>query len=419
MNRTENLLRDAIRDTAAQVTPDSILPLDLARPRAQLPAPRHRRVLPVLGPVTAIAAVALIVVAAVAQHPAGQAPALISGGAPPYYIALTTAGPPPAHQPFANPPMDITVRATRTSTVLATVKPPVPYRTFTLISGTADDTTFLAGASAQTASITSPEQFYLLRFRADTRQVTLTPLHVRPSLTTMLDAASLSTDGRYLAMTSDSRLAIQDLRTGAVHSWTTRVQGYISWDHSSLELSWTSGDRGLSFIWTNGNASLRLLNPASNADLLGASKLLVPNLSFTGKGFACTSNPFAAAGGAVVLCGGYPTSHGGTLGFPTGEVTTGFGESSARTGTLLTILDPKKEHLPTPLVEQQFPKPHRVRVVDLSKLPHLYWASPDAGILIGDRDGKAFIFDDGQEQAIGWSHSIATPIGMNGAAVAW
>jgi hypothetical protein len=418
MNRIENLLRDATRDTAARVTSDSIPPLDLTRAHAKLPPPRRRWVLPVLGPVAAIAAVAVIVLAAVAQHPAGQTPALISGGAPPYYISLTADGPPPAHQPFANPPMDITVRSTRTSTVLATVKPPAPYRTFTLVGGTADDTTFLAGAQVQ--SFMSPMEFYLLRFQAGTRRVTLTPLHVRPSLTTALDTASLSPDGRYLALASDTRLTIQDLRTGTVRSWTSHLQGgYITLDRNdALELSWTAGDRGVSFIWTDDISSLLLLNPASSGDLVKTSKLLVPDLSFTGKGFACSSDPFVAAGGTVVLCGGYTTDKG-TGNYPTGQVTTGFGEFSASTGKLLTILDPKKEHLPTTIVEQQFPKPHRARVVDTSKLPYLYWASPDGSILIGERDGKAFIFDDGQEQAIGWSTSIATPAGMNGAAVAW
>ena len=56
---------------------------------------------------------------------------------PPYYIAL-------AGQP--DTPEHAVIRASATGAVLATVKPPRPYRSFTFVSGAADDRTFVLAA---------------------------------------------------------------------------------------------------------------------------------------------------------------------------------------------------------------------------------------------------------------------------------
>ncbi len=61
---------------------------------------------------------------------------------PPYYAALTATNP-----RWRYNPLDVTVRATATGKVLATVRPPRPFTTFSWISGAADDRTFVGGST--------------------------------------------------------------------------------------------------------------------------------------------------------------------------------------------------------------------------------------------------------------------------------
>ena len=69
------------------------------------------------------------------QTAAARAAALAS--VPPYYVALT------GYTGNATAHWHAVVRATATGTALATVSPPRPYRTFSWVSGAADDRTFV------------------------------------------------------------------------------------------------------------------------------------------------------------------------------------------------------------------------------------------------------------------------------------
>ena len=139
-------------------------------------------------PLAAAAAVAGAVIASLllTSHTPPGGPAGPASGTsalrsvPPYYVAL-------AGQP--DPPEHAVIRASATGAVLATVKPPRPYRSFTFVSGAADDRTFVLaaqrwwnvtsgtqGADAQQRDNTTPVVFFALRFDPRTRTAQLTRL---------------------------------------------------------------------------------------------------------------------------------------------------------------------------------------------------------------------------------------------------
>src|SRR5262245_26281367 len=84
---------------------------------------------------------------------------------PPYFITLAPTGWPPLQHP-----LNLTVRATLSGEVVATVLPPKPFGTFGFVGGsTSDDRTFLVGAQRWrtiegTVLTDLPVSFFLLRF---------------------------------------------------------------------------------------------------------------------------------------------------------------------------------------------------------------------------------------------------------------
>lgn len=440
MTRIEDLLRAATRETAAEVRPESIPPLD----PATLPVPRRSllRFGGPLSPLLAAAAVVLVVAASVTLSTvlhASQPPASSSdtdiAGVPPYYVALTSTG-----TPAANHPVDLTVRSTLTGKVLTTVAAPRPYGTFNLVDGTADDRTFLVGAQVWHPShfgtpdnIPEPVRLFWLRYDPSTGQARFTALPIPQFNGLELQTASVSPDGTRLAvgyqdMNGNTSIRTYTLPGGAQRIWspTPAQEGNIGLDRDNpATIAWAANDRTISFVWgppTEGGVHLLDTGVKGTNDLLSASRFVLP-LTGTGSGssnFLCDSDPFLSANGAYVLCGGYTVPKGTVPpAIPKGPVTRGFGEFSATTGRLITILGAHYGPLPTIRVKAPFPGLQTQTGINGSALPYLLWASSDARILIGEVNGRGVVVRDGHEQTIPWSSRIAVPEGSNIPAAAW
>jgi hypothetical protein len=218
MIATEERLRAATRAAAATVPPGSAPPLRLPDEPVRRPGRAHgnqhrRRWLRAMTPLAAAAAVAGVVIASLlltSPTPPGGPAGPASGtsalrSVPPYYVAI--AGLP-------DTPQHAVVRASATGTVLATVKPPRPYGSFTFVSGAADDRTFvlaaqrwwrvtsgIQGAVAQQRDNTTPVVFFRLRFDPRARTAQLTRLsRVAGPQAEQLAGIGVSPDGSRLAI---------------------------------------------------------------------------------------------------------------------------------------------------------------------------------------------------------------------------
>jgi len=311
---TEARLRAATRAAADTVAPGSAPPLRLPGDPAAGPLPggglRRRRWLRALTPMAAAAAVAAVVIASLlltGHAPPGSSAGPASGtsalrSVPPYYVAL-------AGQPDA--PGHAVIRASATGAVLATVKPPRPYGSFTFVSGAADDRTFVLaaqrwwnvtsgtrGEDAQQRDNTTPAVFFRLRFDPRTRTTQLTALPTAGSVSSLhLSGLAVSPDGSKLALiVRPAEIRVITLATGSKQDWI--------WPHTSgtwspksagdtwvgnskpsgAPLSWTADGRTLAFqLWTQsgGITQVRLLDTTSPGGSLRATRAAV---SFVGHG---------------------------------------------------------------------------------------------------------------------------------------
>jgi len=449
MSQMEDLLRAATRETAAEVTPESIPPLDVAT----LPLPRRRppwRFSGPFAPLLAAAAVVLVVVLslvlssvlAVSRPPSRPAPGI--AGAPPYYVALTTASP-EAQNALSEQPAQLTVRSTVTGTVLARVSAPRPYGQFVLVDGTADDRTFLVGAQVWHTNnagagqqLGEPVRLFLLHFDPSTGQATLSSLPLPQFNGLYLETASISPDGTRIAVGYQSghyatQIQVYTLPGGAERTWSAALT--LASDASGpnaiglsrdnpASIAWAANDRTISFVWsgatdsTDSGAHLFDTGAPPGRNLLSASRFVVSASQYSGgvpagnSHFICDTDPFLSANGAYVLCGGYTdptrTTHGYYPDFPAGSVTQGVGEFSATTGNLITILGAFSGPVTKPAAGA-------VAVV----VPYLLWASPDAKTLIVEDDGHVYVVGDGHKQAIPWSADISTALSANLPGAAW
>jgi hypothetical protein len=372
---------------------------------------------------------------------------------PPYYAALTATG-----TPSADHPVTLTVRSTFAGRVLATVTAPPPYGTFNTVEGTADDRTFLVGAQVWHPqefppgdvnglnNIPQPVRLYLLHFDPSTGQTSLTALPIPQLNGQYLQEASISPDGTRVAVGYDApevghqgvyetSVRIYTLPGGAERTLSltpaqVKTSGGLALDRDNpATIAWAADNRTISFTWGGGDPAtngVRLLDTGIQGPgtLLSDSRLVLP-LTRTGYGssdFMCSSDPFLSANGAYILCGGYTVPKGSVTGggsHPKGPVTQGFGEFSATTGKLITILAPRLGPLPMLQVNLAIPGlPSQTTTVNLPALPYLLWASPDARILIGTVAGRGVVIRDGREQAIPWSSSITGTAGSQIPAIA-
>jgi hypothetical protein len=432
MTRMESLLRAATRETAAEVTGESIPPLDpttLPILRRSVLRPGSR-----MSPLLAAAAVVLVVALSVglgtmlpSQRTSARPPADSGNGSlagvPPYYAALTATGTPTAIHPET-----LTMRSTSTGQVLATVSAPRPYGTFILVEGTAGDRTFLVAAQEWhpvgrgifVNNIRQPVRLYLLHFDPATVRTSLTALPIPQLNGQYLQDASISPDGTrvavgYLAPEADNpavyatSVRIYSLPSGAERTVTvTQAQdkdgGLVSDRDNPATLAWAANDSTISFTW----GGYGLLNGVHVLDtdvagthaLLSASRLVLPMGNTAGSSdFSCSSDAFLSANGAYILCGGFMVPKGWPgIGLER-PFSAGFAEFSAATGKLVTILARQTRRT-------------------MSGVPYLLWASPSATVLIGTVDGRGVVVRDGREQSIPWSSSIAGTEGSSIPAIA-
>ncbi len=282
MTELEDQLRRAFRAKASMITPPPP-PLEL-QPRPVFdPAarggsgglrPSAKRWLVPLAAAAAVIAViagALSVGQAVPGHRTTPA-APIQRNVPRYYVALVAdhtlwryaSNFDPARTTVA------TVRDTATGSVIARVKAPAPYLGFNMVSGAADDRTFVLLAygppvkgQAQGLQLPGPERFYLLHINpassagAGRAQLTALPATDIPA-GTQITALALSPDGQALAAmennTSGGVLTVYYLQTGNTRTWTWKPGGSKAGSEisaagslSAVVLSWTANGKAIGF----------------------------------------------------------------------------------------------------------------------------------------------------------------------------
>jgi hypothetical protein len=259
MNMLEDKRRTALRETGAEITPQSVPPLRLhgtRRMRVAGLAGRHRWVA-WLTPLAAAAAVVVVVAASLAistaphgRHQTVNGPVGPFAAVPPYYVVLGGTNP----SPTAPQPLFAVVRATATGAVVASITPPKPYGTFIAVTAATDDRTFVLAATPWVVhhgdggvSIPeSPTKFFLLRLGPGARTAHLTALPIPRQHGTTSDIA-LSPDGTRLAVASRDASAggpaiqVFSVATGSQRVWTWPRGGPITNNagNNGQVLSWT------------------------------------------------------------------------------------------------------------------------------------------------------------------------------------
>jgi len=333
--------------SAASRVIDSAPPLELREPSADRARPGrpalrwHRWAIPLVAAVAVIAlAGSLVLVRGMRNGPAvpaatsGRSPA--PGGVPPYYVALVAqpgwyAYAPLSGQSYPAPPTELVVGTTASGQRLATVARPAGL-TFNVVTGAADDRTFVVGAlpySPSSESTAAPaESWYLLRLTPGSTPVArLTRLPIPDGYD--VTGAAVSPDGTALAVASRNSglgekqlatgsplLTVYSLATGAVlRHWDTRTgqitaanQGSAAYGLTGIAttLRWTPDGRDIAFGW-NGSEIRLISATAAGADLVKASTLrawLGQGYTLEGPAFTCdaTDGWSVSAGARIMTC---------------------------------------------------------------------------------------------------------------------
>jgi len=304
MNTVEDRLRAALRETAGEVTPQSVpsLHLDRVQDRGRgLAGPTARRRWAAwLTPLAAAASVTAVIAASLAiptvfhgGHQAASRPAGPFAGVPPYYVALAVKKPhlrpTIAQRQFAQ------VRATATGAVLAVVTPHEPYGTFSAVAAGNDHTFVLAAskwkvvrANGGTFAMATATKFFLLRLAADGRPRRLTSLPI-PAMPpgAEISGFALTRDGSKLAVAlrggvnggPGPEIEVFSVATGARRVWTWPGGGPITNNAggNGQVLSWTADGRTLAFQqWVGNSIDVRLLDATTpGGSLQSDSRLAV------------------------------------------------------------------------------------------------------------------------------------------------
>src|SRR5580692_698092 len=272
MNTLEDRIRAAATQTAEEIARGSIPPLSLHRqglsgrrtragravavgrpgirwPRVLIPAAAAASVIAVVA-----VSLALTSRAAASRERGGRsgtsgAPQIVSAASraalasvPGFYVAMA-----PGYMGRNNRAQ---VRASATGAILATVRAPAPYNTFSWVTAAADDRTFVlaaqewtpiapgnAGAAAEKRDDDTPTKFFVLHLSADGRadRLSALPIPVQPG-SVWVDGIALSPDGSKLAVVVNSNsatdpdinpaIAVYTMATGAKKQWVWhRVHG--------------------------------------------------------------------------------------------------------------------------------------------------------------------------------------------------
>jgi hypothetical protein len=428
MTGVEDLLRAAAQEKAAEITPGSVPALDVgglaggrARRRRRRPQ-RFARWPGLAVPLGAAAAVLAVVALSIAlprivtgrgvagavstpsPPPSTGITGTTPGGAiPPYYIALTSAGSKPEYHPLS-----ITVRSTMTGAALATVRPPGPDDTFTLVARGDGDDTFVVGVQqwrspGETGKAGSPVwvTLMLLHFNPSTRSARFSPLAVPPVSLAALQSVALSPDGTRLAVAVQPRPTLLDLNVfsltgGAMRTWSLRGAAAGQWSIEDADagasgggvnpnaMSWLPDGRTLAFNLSqlHGGKTLaetvRELDVDRPGDGLLADSRTVFDLNRSSKWFECLDPLQLSADAKTVTCAGEGELIGSPAPTAPATATLGFAVFSVATGQL------------TATRAQTFYRPPPVT-------PRLFWQGGDA--LIGTLKGSILIVSGNHEHA--------------------
>ncbi len=401
MNRLEDRLAAALRDTGEEIRPHSVPPLRLDGAQRRVTVPRlPRRWMAWLTPLAAAVAVAAVVATSLAisatfhGHARGNSPAGASRWhgsplgprsalhkVPPYFVAL----------PWEYEARTAMVRSTVTGRVLTTVRPPRPYQVFTFVSGTADDRTFVlaaqrwwnvasgqAGARAQNRDNTTHVAFFRLTFDPSTRTVHLTRLTVPEKIRARdLAGMGVSPDGTRLALDFRKSIQIINLATGATRAWTWPGAGWIGnfKPHGQI-FSWSADGKTLAFQQWGGyldsTEHVRLLDTTAPGHSLAAAKIILTFLNKEGALLGGGITLLTADGSKIVTATGFISPQDPRVSYS--NVT----EFSVRTGK--------------PVLSQDKFEPGGGQLV--------LWASPDGSALVVS-DPRGAQTQDGRKSILG------------------
>jgi hypothetical protein len=360
---------------------------------------------------------------------ASASPAAVPGTVPEYY-AETTA----ARAPAYDNPDNITIRDTYTAAVLATVRPPRPYQTFGLVTGTGMPDVWVVGAQPwhpeSLDNSAQPVTLLTLTFDPGSKRTTLTrlpvpPVHASPlespapvySGGEQLAAVALSPNGIQVAavMMTLGAFEVRDytVTTGAVSTWSQRLTpsgGVFEWQFS---LTWLDDSRtlavgyryGTPVVASQSSTVLYLDTTRPAGELAAASRRVVlsfpkakPPATFKGPfpPDGCAGPPVATSDGQTVLCSGVaatPVNYAGAT-----EV--GVWVFSARTGKLTA---PWNQHM---ICCQ----------LSAGEFPGILWASSRGQLMIASgmstAHGGEELFlrtPDGQLRRLPWQGIYAGP----------
>lgn len=268
MNGTDDLVRTALRETAAEISPRQVPPLRLPAEEGTAGRRHGARWPQAMAAAAAVLAIGIAAMTLAGAH-RSAAPADSLAQLPPYYVALEQrcpCHPPQPGRAWQSDP-DLAVVRTTAGRVLATVRVPAPYATFTLVRAARDDRTFVLAAQRLSLvnSAIPATRFYLLRIRpfGTTGRATLTPLPV-PQIHAGSELAdmALSPDGSRLAVLvshleapTGVALTVYDLGTGSQRSWTVSQAG--------PELKWGPDNRTLAVPLAGQNRAIGLVDTAA------------------------------------------------------------------------------------------------------------------------------------------------------------
>jgi len=284
MSALEDKVREALRETGAEITQQSVPPLRLhsGRRRARRPGTGGRRWSAWLMPLGAAAAVAAVIAVSLAvpgliqgrQH-ADARPRGPFAGLPPYYIVLTGKNPNRAVFQLQH----AEVRATASGAVVTRLAPPPPYNTFSAVTAANDHTFILAAARMKvtrvdggTLSRSTANKFFQLRLGAGGHISRLTPLSIPPEPAgAEISGFALTPDGSKFAVAlrgggnggPGPAIHVFSLPTGTERVWTWPGGGPITNNAggNGEVLSWTADGRTLAFQqWVGNSINVRLLD---------------------------------------------------------------------------------------------------------------------------------------------------------------
>ena len=385
MSTLEEQVRQALHETAEDITPLDVPPLRLTEGdghgsagRGSLARGRRAAGWPTwLTPLAAAAAVAAVVAATLALTGGPARPGhrtwsdALLASVPRYYVVLTNAG------PNGGWPRQAEVHATPTGRIVATLAAPRPDEAFIMVAAASGVGRYVLAAQPMALehrkvvgldgrpvrgktvgyfAPAGPIRFYQLRISSSGQVSALSPLPV-PALPADADLSglALTPDGRKLAVATRAggprpgpEIQVDTLATGAQRVWTWPGAQPVeeSLGGTGSALSWAADDRTLAFQrLIDGRYKVRLLDTTAPGRSLAASRLAL-SVNWTGDanrrrfshGRAVNNTDTFGAlltpdGSKIVLATVTQSMHPLTSEFA-------FTEFSARTGKVVAVLGP-------------------------------------------------------------------------------